>query len=105
MPGIIVYLPQAEVDIEQIAQGIAIQRPRIADRFLNAVDRSLKRLRDLPYLGVPWETEATELQGMRLWVVAGFPNHLVFYRPTASGIEVIRVVHGSRDLDAVFGEG
>jgi len=30
-----------------------------------------------------------------------FDQHVVFYRPVQRGIEIIRVVHGSRDLEAL----
>ena len=32
----------------------------------------------------------------------GFPKHLIFYRPIDHGIEVVRVLHGARDIEAVF---
>lgn len=31
-----------------------------------------------------------------------FPNHLIFYRPVEDGIEVLRVVHGAQDIEAIF---
>ncbi|MBI4604738.1 MAG: type II toxin-antitoxin system RelE/ParE family toxin [Planctomycetes bacterium] len=34
----------------------------------------------------------------------GFEQHLVFYRPVEDGIEVVRVLHGARDLRAILGE-
>ena len=40
-----------------------------------------------------------------MWRVAGFPNHLIFYRPIESGVEVIRVLHASRDIESLFGGG
>jgi plasmid stabilization system protein ParE len=33
-----------------------------------------------------------------------FEKHLIFYRPMKDGIEVIRVLHASRDLVAVLDE-
>jgi plasmid stabilization system protein ParE len=39
-----------------------------------------------------------------MWRVSGFPNHLIFYRPLeGGGIEVIRVLHAKRDIEALFG--
>ncbi len=36
----------------------------------------------------------------------GFENHFVFYRPHESGIEVVRVLHGARDLESILdGDG
>ena len=34
----------------------------------------------------------------------GFPvgNYLIFYRPASDGIEIIRVVHGARDIPELF---
>jgi|GEM_PF-3210350 toxin ParE1/3/4 len=29
-------------------------------------------------------------------------RYVIFYRPIAGGVEIIRVLHGSRDLDNVF---
>jgi toxin ParE1/3/4 len=40
--------------------------------------------------------------GIRVWAVRGFRNHLVFYRPTEQGIDVVRVLHGARDIEALF---
>jgi plasmid stabilization system protein ParE len=34
--------------------------------------------------------------------MAGFENHLVFYRPFKDSIEVIRVIHGARDIEKLF---
>lgn len=33
-----------------------------------------------------------------------FDDYLIFYRPIETGIEVLRVVSGYRDLDALFDE-
>ena len=33
-----------------------------------------------------------------------FPKYLVFYRPITDGIEVIRVLHGARDLDGILAD-
>jgi toxin ParE1/3/4 len=32
-------------------------------------------------------------------------NYLILYRQLADGVEIMRVVHGSRDLGALFGTG
>jgi plasmid stabilization system protein ParE len=40
--------------------------------------------------------------GLRYWPVPGFERYLVFYVPTSARIDVVRVMHGARDLDLVF---
>jgi len=29
-------------------------------------------------------------------------NYVIFYRPTAEGVEIARVLHGARDLETLF---
>lgn len=38
--------------------------------------------------------------------MADFPKHLVFYRPLPDerGVEIVRVLHGARDLEALMSE-
>lgn len=38
-----------------------------------------------------------------MWRIAGFDSCLIFYRPTERGVEIIRVIHGSRDVEQLFG--
>jgi hypothetical protein len=42
---------------------------------------------------------------MRRWPVKDFEKVLLFYFPLSDGVELVRVVHGSRDLDRLFNEG
>jgi toxin ParE1/3/4 len=30
-------------------------------------------------------------------------RYVLFYRPIGGGIEIVRVLHGSRDIDSIFG--
>jgi len=57
----------------------------------------------LPEIGAP--RHYGRIEGLRMWRVRRFDKHLIFYRPVANGIEVIRVLHSSRDLAAVLDEG
>ncbi len=59
-------------------------------------------LADMPGMGAPREHGG--LKGLRMWPVRGFERHLIFYRPIEDGIEVIRVLHASRDLEGLLGE-
>jgi toxin ParE1/3/4 len=98
----IITLAQAEDDIESLARFIAQKSPASADRFLNAVHQTFLAILPLPHLGRPWETASPQYQKMRWWPVRGFRSHLIFYRPVSEGIEVLRVVHGSRNLPSLF---
>jgi toxin ParE1/3/4 len=71
----------------------------VADRFLVAADTTLKRLAAQSESGSPLSVRKVEFQGMRRFPVAdGFEKILLFYLPLEDGVDLIRVVHGSRDL-------
>lgn len=74
-------------------------------RFLHAAEEGFEQLAHMPEMGVARQYNAPDLAGIRMWRVAGFPSHLIFYRPVEDGIEVIRVLHGKRDIETIFGGG
>jgi hypothetical protein len=39
---------------------------------------------------------------LRIWRIDGFPNHLSFHRHIDGAIEIVRVLHGARDIGAVL---
>jgi toxin ParE1/3/4 len=73
-----------------------------SDRFLEAVEKAYKQLAVMPGLGVLRDYGNPALTGMRVWPVPKFPKYLIFYRATDETLEIIRVLHGARDLDAIF---
>ena len=78
------------------------QEPRTAERFALAIDTSFDRLLETPDLGFVGQFADTRLHDVRCWQVRGFQNHLIYYRITTDGIEVLRVLHGSRDADQLL---
>lgn len=39
---------------------------------------------------------------MRVRRIEGFPKHLAFYRIADDHVEIVRVLHGARNLDALL---
>ena len=39
-----------------------------------------------------------------MWQVPDFTNHLIFYRATETGIEIVRLLHAARDIPGVLEE-
>jgi toxin ParE1/3/4 len=100
--------PQAVTDLVEAAMYIARDSPAAAERFLTGAEATFQRLAEMPGLGRPTQFPEDEFAGMRSWPIRNFPRFLVFYRETEDGIEIIRVLHGARDLPAIFadqGEG
>ena len=55
-----------------------------------------------PEMGPPMSL-ASKLD-LRRFPIDGFPKYLLYYSPIKSGIRVVRVVHGARDLSSMSGD-
>lgn len=95
-PANVVKLPQAEEDLHTIWRTVAGGSPAAADRLLDDLEETLRLLADYPALGPARDVLAP---GVRVFPV---DNYLIFYRTPPNGIEVVRVLHAARDLDALF---
>jgi toxin ParE1/3/4 len=89
-------------DLDDLAAFIQKDSPQAAIRFLEKAEESFRLLARSPELGGLCTFPHPRMSGIRVWSVKGFPNHLIFYRPIEHGIEVVRVLHGARDIEAVF---
>ena len=91
MPRILVR-PEAECDLDEIWWYIAQDNPRNADSFLDRIQERFISLADFPQLGTGRDELKTGLRSQPLG------NYLIFYFPLNDGIEVVRVLHGARDI-------
>jgi toxin ParE1/3/4 len=73
-----------------------------ADRFLAAAESAFEQLAQMPGMGSPREFRNPHLAGIRQWRIAGFEKYLIFYRPLEGGIEILRVLHGARDIRRIL---
>ena len=96
--------PQVSTDIEAIAGHIAADNLEAAMGFVAAVEQTIHSLADYPNRGASLRLEHPGLAGVRWLRVTGYKHFLLFYCVTSSHVYVIRVLHGARDLPAVFGE-
>jgi toxin ParE1/3/4 len=96
----IIQTPLAEQDVVELALYIHRNNPRAAERFLQAFDRTIVALADTPGLGTARDCPRTK--GLRMWRVRGFEKYLIFYRALTDGIEVVRVLHASRNIEQLF---
>ena len=67
--------------------------------FLDNVDQRAALYASQPELG---EDCSGLSPGLRRFVVKGY---ILFYRATADGVEIVRVIHGSRDIPSVLRRG
>jgi toxin ParE1/3/4 len=99
-------LPAADRDLDDQASYLAAQASLDqALRFYDAASATFAKLASMPGIGERWPSTNPRLAGLRVGRIEGFEKHLVFYRPVADGIEVIRIIHGARDIDNVLESG
>lgn len=67
-----------------------------ADRLIARIQEKCETLAESPLLG---RSRADLASGLRSFPVE---DYLVLYKPTADGIEVVRVLSGYRDIEALF---
>lgn len=101
LPGAIIA-PSANRDVDQQIEYFAGESVETAIRFLNAVKETIQKIVTTPGIGGRYEVKSKTMPGLRVSIVEGFKNHLIFYRIHKDSIEVVRVVHGAQDLDEVF---
>ncbi len=92
----IVSASAAKADAGEIWAYIAEENPDAADRLLDRFDKLFRLLAAQPNLGKSVEGLAANLRFIPLG------NYLVFYRPAKDGIEIVRLLHGARDITAEF---
>ena len=75
----------------------------VALRFVAASRETFELIARHPEIGREYRPEDERLAGMRAFRVHLFDRYLVFYRVQRDAVFVERVLHGSRDLWAIFG--
>jgi toxin ParE1/3/4 len=89
---------QAREDLKEISRYIAKEReaPQGAKRLRALFLAQFRLLGSQPLMG---ELRADLGANVRQWPVG---DYVVFYEPTDTGIEIIQIVHGARDLGSAF---
>jgi toxin ParE1/3/4 len=92
----IVRTPAAKRDLAAITDYIAAENLTAALGFYDEIDRLLNMIAQYPEMG-----EAVDhlSPGLRRFTLG---NYLLFYRHVDEEIELIRVLHGARDIDRLF---
>jgi toxin ParE1/3/4 len=99
MPRCVVRL-QADLDVDQIADYIGERNPTAGRKFILAVRKEFEFLSRWPRAGSERARVPKQLKGLRSWPVKGFRNYLIL--PNDDNIEIIRVLHGARDVDRII---
>lgn len=103
MSGSYFIRPKADRDLDEQAYYLATEAsPQIGHRFLLAAHETFGLLASNPKIGWHPRLKHPELAALRVFRIIGFKKMIVFYRPHPSGVEILRVVHASRNLRALL---
>ena len=85
--------PEAQQDLIDIWAYIAQFSEDAADTLIDLIDLKTDLLTQVPHTGKQREEIYPNLRS--------FPvkKYIIFYRPIDDGIEIVRVLHGARDID------
>jgi len=89
----VLYAPAADDDLAGIAAYIAQDNSNAARRWVRLIRQKCEIYAKQPAMAE--ERQGFGVPGCRSFSVG---NYVVFFRPTESGIEVARIIHGNRDL-------
>jgi len=99
----ILLRPEAGRDLDEQADYIARDHSIGAGlRFYAAVEDTLALLVAQPRMGTASRFRNPLLTDVRMCVVKGWENRLIFYRRVKGDIEVLRILHGARDIERLF---
>lgn len=85
-------------DVLEIFERIAVDQPEAAVRFERSFRRQCEMLIAFPYSGRAREFRGRAVRGLRSVPLTDFTSWLVFYRVRRDAVDVVRVLHGARDL-------
>jgi len=94
-----VLTPAAEGDLLKILEYLEGDNPSAILRVVDALDEAMQLLADNPGIG-HMRTDLTDAD-VRFWSVF---KYLVIYRPETKPLEIVRVLHGRRDVKRLLGE-
>ncbi len=95
----LILSPQAEIDLDEIWLYIAKESTSIevADRLIDTITNRLLLLGPYPYLGRLREEDFGP--GTRTFAVG---EYVIIYTISQNDVLILRIVHGRRDIEAIF---
>ena len=93
-----VLTPQAARDLNEIWGYLSPDQAEAADRVLKTLEAAMRKLARMPEIGHLREDLADRRHRFLLVY-----SYLIVYRPETKPLQVIRVLHASRDVQSLLG--
>jgi toxin ParE1/3/4 len=91
-----IIAPVAIQDLKIITDYLAQTNLETAEKFLNNFEKKCRYLTQFPNIGRSYAHIRSYLRGLPL------NGYIIFYRFNQDSLEIMRVVRGNRDLEALF---
>jgi toxin ParE1/3/4 len=88
--------PSASRDLNAISDYFLAQNIEAGERLLREFNQKCQNLMRFPNMGKQYSIIREGLRGVPL------DGYIIFYRLLADGVEILRVVNGRQDLEALF---
>jgi toxin ParE1/3/4 len=75
-----------------------------AERFLSAAETTFAQLTKNPRMGKVTQLVVPRFGEVRQWRIKDFKEYLILYQVQEDVVEILRVLHGARDLDNLLNE-
>ena len=100
-----VVRPLAEIEQANHFLYLGSRNPAAAHRFLDAMEAALMRIRKDPGFGARLPVARHEGQDIRFYRPKGFDSYVIVFRVTDDAVVILRVLHGSQDIDSALADG
>lgn len=97
----LVIRPQADSDIDTAFDYLKQDNPKVAIDFLNAVEHNFSLIKQNPKIGSCKYEGLFPVKGLRFFKTGKFP-WLIFYFYNHPTIDIVRILHSTRDLPAAL---
>jgi len=88
--------PQVISDLEEIIDYFKEINVEAGDRLLNEFSKKCRYLTQFPLIGRSYSQIRSYLRGIPM------QNYIIFYRVINHDLEIMRVIRGNRNLEAMF---
>ena len=95
-PRVVKISATAAEDIKDIWEYVVEHNENAASKLIEEFKNKFILLRDSPLLG---REQNKYLVGLRSII---FKNYFIFYLPLDDGIEILTILHSSRDIESIF---
>lgn len=98
----VVFNPMALADLDEITSYISSDNPLAAEEVREAILDTADSLGEHPDLGIRPRFSARRFAGIRFLPASKYPTYLLFDRELPEEVEILRVLHGARNLPPLF---